>query len=200
MIQPLFRPLFFLPLLFGAAIGCAAADTHAPARGDRGVPEEYLIGAGDVLEIVVWKEPEASVGSVAVRADGKVGLPFVKEVELAGLTPARAEAMIAARLKPFINDPDVTVIVREVHSKRIYVVGAVKREGIIDLKYPMTILQALSEAGGLSDYAKRKKIYILRTENGKQTRIYFNYDAVIRGGQVDQNIRVMPDDTIVVPQ
>ena len=191
---------FRLSMLLGAAaVAALAADTSIPARPDRGVPDQYIIGAGDVLQIVVWKENDATVPSVVVRADGKVGLPFVKEIQLAGLTPSQAEAAITARLKPFINDPDVTVIVREVHSKRIYMVGAVKREGTIDLKYPMTMLQALSEAGGLTDYAKRKRIYILRTENGKQSRIFFNYDAVIRGQNMDQNVMVKPNDTIVVP-
>lgn len=162
-------------------------------------PAQYRIGSGDLLEVIVWKEQEASVPGVVVRADGRIGLPFAKEIEVAGLTAAEAENAISGRLKPYINEPDVTVIVREVHSKRIYMVGAVKREGIIDLKYPMTVLQALAEAGGLTDYAKRKRIYILRNENGKQNKIYFNYDAVIRGEDMRQNIEVQPDDTVVVP-
>jgi polysaccharide biosynthesis/export protein len=89
--------------------------------------------------------------------------------------------------------------VREVHSKHIYLIGAVKKEGSMDLKYPMTILQALSEAGGLTDYAKRKRIYLLRTEGGKQFRFMFNYDVALRGEQMEQNIYVEPNDTIVVP-
>ena len=167
-------------------------------RPDHNVPDQYEIGPGDVVQIIVWKEPDASVVSAVVRADGKLTLPFIKEFEFAGLTPAKAERAITERLKPFINEPDVTVIVREVHSKRIYLVGGVKHEGALDLKYPMTVLQALTEAGGLTDYAKRKKIYILRTENGRQFRLPFNYDVVIRGEQLEQNIWVMPNDTIVV--
>lgn len=184
-----------LPPQSGAAPAPASGQVAAPSV----VPDDYQIGAGDVLQIIVWKEPEATVPSVVVRADGKVGLPFVKDVDLAGLTPAQAEQTLTAKLKPFLNEPDVSVIVREVHSKRIYVVGAVKREGPIDLKYPMTILQALTEAGGPTEFAKRKRIYILRGENGKQSRIYFNYDAVLRGEQMEQNIPVMPGDTLVVP-
>jgi polysaccharide export outer membrane protein len=189
--------LALLAALTGAMAGQAEAE-NVP-KADHGVPDGYVIGAGDVLQIIVWKEQDATVPTVVVRADGKVSLPFAKEVGMAGLTPSQAEEAISARLKGFINEPDVTVIVREVNSKKIYVVGAVKREGTIALKYPMTMLQALSEAGGLTDYAKRKKIYILRTENGKQSRIFFNYDAVIKGQQMDQNVHVMPDDTIVVP-
>ena len=178
------------------------ATTEPPpvsGKPDHGVGDQYQIGAGDVLEVLVWKEQEASVGSVAVRADGNVTLPFIKSVQVGGLTPTQVEDLISTRLKPYINEPDVTVIVREVHSKRIYMVGAVKHEGAIDLKFPMTVLQALSEAGGVSDYAKRKKIYILRSENGKPLQIPFNYDEVIRGEQMQQNIQVRPDDTIVVP-
>jgi polysaccharide export outer membrane protein len=179
----------------------AAPDSPAveSARPDRGVGEQYQIGAGDVLQITIWKEMDISVPSVAVRADGKIAMPLLKEVAVADLTPLQVEQIITERLKPFINSPDVSVIVREVHSKKIYLVGAVKKEGTIDLKYPMSILQALSEAGGVTEYAKRKKIYILRTENGKQFRFMFNYDAIIRGEQMEQNILVMPGDTIVVP-
>jgi polysaccharide biosynthesis/export protein len=199
MIHGAFRLVPFSCLL-AAAIAGTAAEKDAPAIPDRMVAAaDYRIGAGDVLEVAVWKVPEATVPGVVVRADGKIGLPFIKEVEVAGLTPAHAEGLIAAKLKPFYTDPDVTVIVREVHSKKIYLVGAVKREGIIDLKYPMTVLQALSEAGGLTDYAKRKKIYVLRPENGKQVKLFFNYDSVIRGEDMDQNIQVASDDTIVVP-
>jgi polysaccharide biosynthesis/export protein len=183
-----------LPAMAGSAANTVTRLPRAERSND-----QYVIGAGDILEVIVWKEQDASVPSITVRTDGRITLPFIKEVEVAGFTPPRVEEQITARLKPFINEPDVTVIVREVHSKRIYLVGAVKKEGTIDLKYPMTVLQALSEAGGLTEYAKRKKIYILRTDNGKRVQLPFNYDAVIRGQQMQQNIPVLPDDTIVVP-
>jgi polysaccharide export outer membrane protein len=169
-------------------------------RPDRAIAEQYVIGAGDVLQVAVWKEPDASVQSVAVRADGKITLPFIREVEVAGLTVAKAEELLTTLLKPFYKEPDVTLIIREVHSKKIYLVGALKHGGTVDLKYPMTVLQALTEGGGLTDFAKRKKIYVLRTENGKQYRFPFNYDAVIRGELMEQNIWVMANDMIVVPQ
>lgn len=199
MIQGYLRSALFFSFLVGPVAAFAAGKPQAPVRAKSVVSDGYQIGAGDVLQVIVWKEPEATVNSVVVRADGRIGLPFVKEIGLAGLTSAQAEQAITAKLKPFINEPDVTVIVREVHSKRVYVVGAVNHEGVIDLKYPMTILQVLSESGGLTEYAKRKRIYVLRQENGKQARINFNYDAVIRGEQTGQNVEVMPGDTIVVP-
>jgi len=193
-------------ILFGALAGAGwAAPEDAPAApvvpAKSVVSPQYRIGAGDVLQVIVWKEQDATVPGVVVRADGRIALPFVKEINVSGLTPAQAEGAITDRLKPFINDPDVTVIVREVHSKHIYMVGAVKHEGVIDLKYPMTVLQALSEAGGLTDFAKRKKIYVLRNQNnGQQVKLYFNYDEVIHGQNMAQNIQVTPDDTVVVPQ
>jgi polysaccharide export outer membrane protein len=163
-------------------------------------PDEYVIGAGDVLQINVWKETDASVEGVIVRPDGRISMPLLKEVAVAGLTPTRAEQVISAQLSKFINDTDVTVVVKEINSKKIYVVGGVKKEGPIPYTYRMTILQALSEAGGLGEYAKRSRIYVLRRENGKDVRLRFDYDAVLRGERVEMNIVLIPGDTLVIPQ
>lgn len=163
------------------------------------VPEGYRIGAGDILQIVVWKEPDASVPEVVVRADGKITVPLVKEIEVAGLTPVELEKKLTEKLTQLIHGADVTVIPKQIHSQKVYILGAVKTEGPIVLTAPMTVLQALVEAGGLTDYAKRKKIYILRSQNGKQQRLPFDYDAVLKGERMEMNIQVMPDDTIVVP-
>lgn len=161
---------------------------------------EYRIGAGDMLSISIYKEPDASVPEVVVRSDGKVSLPLLKDVEIAGLTPAAAEKLLAEKLARYIHEPDVTVVVRQIHSRRVYVIGAVKAVGPIDLKGDMTVLQALAQAGGLTDFAKKKHIYVLRTENRKQVRIPFNYETAIKGGDVDQNVLLRPNDTVVVPQ
>jgi polysaccharide biosynthesis/export protein len=174
----------------------AAPEARTP---DQGSPDGYRIGAGDVLQISVWKDPDTSVPSAVVRPDGKISMPLLKEVRVAGLTPQEAELLITKRLAQFIRGADVTVVVSKINSTKAYVIGAVKKEGPISLPYRMTILQALSEAGGLTDYAKRKKIYLLRTENGKQFRFPFNYEAVIKGQQMGENIPVIPGDTIVVP-
>lgn len=160
----------------------------------------YRIGAGDVLEINVWKEPEASVSGVIVRPDGKITLPLLKEVEVNGLTPVQLQKLLVSKLDPqFIRGADVTVVVKDIRSKKVYLIGAVKREGPVPLLYSMTVLQVLAEAGGLTDFAKRKKIYILRTENGQQQKLLFNYDQAIKGEHVEQNILIRPDDTIIVP-
>lgn len=169
---------------------------QAPSRG---VPEDYHIGAGDVLQISVWKEPEASVPHAVVRPDGKIGLPLLKEIEVIGLTPTETEKLITARLSRLIPAADVTVVVTGINSKKIYIVGAVKKEGPIPYTYRMTVMQAISEAGGLSDYAKRKKIYILRTDNGKDYKLPFDYEAALRGERMELNIPLLPGDTLVVP-
>jgi polysaccharide export outer membrane protein len=164
------------------------------------LPDNYRIGIGDVLQVSVWREPEASVPSVAVRSDGKISMPLIKEVELVGMTPPEAERMLSERLSRYIHAADVAVIVKEVHSRKVYLVGGVKSVGAVELKGPVTVLQALTQSGGLTDYAKRKQIYVLRIENGKQTKLPFNYEAVIKGENVEQNIVLLPNDTVVVPQ
>ena len=132
--------------------------------------EGYRIGAGDVLQIVVWKEPEASVPEAVVRADGKISVPLIQEVDAAGLTPTEFEKLLVQKLEKYVVGPAVTVIAKVVNSKKIYIVGAVRKEGPIPLLRPMTVLQALNEAGGVNDYAKKKKIYVLRNENGRQVK------------------------------
>ena len=169
-------------------------------REDPPGSDDYRIGAGDVLQISVWDEPKASVQNTVVRPDGRVGMPLLKEVEVLGLSPKQAEKRITERLSALIPNADVTVVVAGTHSQKIYAIGAVKREGPIAYTYRMSVLQALSEAGGLNDYAKHKKIYILRTEKGKEYRFPFDYDAVLKGLRMELNIILFPNDVIVVPR
>jgi polysaccharide export outer membrane protein len=171
-----------------------AADPPVAASGSR-----YVIGAGDVLAINVWKEPEASLQTVVVRPDGFISVPMVKEIEAAGLTPIELEKQLSAKFAHFFREADISVIVKEVHSEKVYLIGAVKKEGPITVKAPLTVLQAVAEAGGLTDFARRGKIYILRRENGKEVRLPFDYSAVIQGRHSDQNIVLLPGDTVVVP-
>ena len=176
----------------------AATPAATPTRTSAPMPS-YRLGVGDVIAVNVWKEPDASVASLVVRSDGKISLPLIKELEVLGLTTAETESLIAKKLARFIHDPDVTVLIRESRARKAYVVGAVRREGPISLEPHMSVLQVLLEAGGVNEYAKRKKIYILRTENGQQHRFPFDYDAAIKGQRNDQNILIKPEDTIVVP-
>jgi polysaccharide export outer membrane protein len=151
------------------------------------------------VHISVWIEPDASGPSVVVRPDGKITVPLIKDLEVAGLTPKQAEQRITNGLSKFINNPDVTVVVAAINSKKIYIIGAARKEGPLPYTYGMSIMQALSEAGGLTDYAKRKKIYILRTENGREYRLDFNYDEAVKGERMEQNVLLMPGDTVVIP-
>lgn len=175
-----------------------ASDSTVIAR-NRGVPDDYVIGSGDILQIAVWKELEVSVPTVVVRPDGRIAIPLIKDVEVAGLTPEQAEKSITTLLSKYINTPNVTVVVTAINSKKVYVLGGVKKEGPLPYTYRMSVIQALTEAGGLTEYAKRKKIYVLRTENGKDYRLPFDYDAVIKGEKMEQNIQLLAGDTVVVP-
>jgi polysaccharide biosynthesis/export protein len=168
-------------------------------KGGLQVPYDYQIGAGDVLQVNVWKEPDASVPAVVVRPDGRISLPLIKDVSVVGLTPKQAEVTIIQELGRFITDADVTVVVSAINSKRVYLLGALKKEGPLAYTYRMSVMQAISEGGGLTDYAKRKKIYVLRTEHGRQFRLPFNYDAVLKGEHMEMNVALLPDDTVVVP-
>ena len=158
----------------------------------------YVIGPEDRLDISVWKEPDVS-RAVPVRPDGKISLPLLNDVQAAGLTPMQLQAVVTEGLKKFITGPQVTVIVTQINSRRIYVMGEVARPGAFPMLPNMTILQALSTAGGFSQYAKLSAIYLLRTENGRQVTYPFNYKEVIRGQRPEQNITLKPGDTIVVP-
>jgi polysaccharide export outer membrane protein len=183
-----------------SAPGADQAEGAGEAPTSQGMFDDYQIGAGDTLQISVWKEPDVSVPSVVVRPDGRITVPLIKEVEVGGLTPRQAEKLISAGLAKFITDANVTVVVAAMHSKKVYVIGGARKEGPLPYTYGMTVIQALSEAGGLTDYAKRKRIYILRTENGREYRLDFNYDEVVRGERMDQNILLLPGDTVVIPR
>jgi|GEM_PF-187835 polysaccharide export outer membrane protein len=183
-----------------AAGGTPAARKAAPELPkQRNAPDDYVIGAGDVLQISVWREPDASVQSAVVRPDGKISMPLLKEVPVQGLTVVQAEHSIADQLSKFLTAPDVTIVVQGINSKKIYITGAVKKEGPIPYTYRMTVLQAITEAGGLTDYAKRKKIYVLHDEDGRQFTFPFDYDAVLKGQHMESNRYLTPGDTVVVP-
>jgi polysaccharide biosynthesis/export protein len=158
----------------------------------------YVIGPQDVLDINVWKESELT-RVVPVRPDGKISMPLLNDVRAAGLTPNQLAAQITMSLKKFVTDPQVTVIVTQINSQRVYILGEVSRTGAYPLLPGMTILQALSSAGGFTLFANRKKIYMFRVENGKQVKYPFDYKAVIDGKRTDENVVLKAGDTIVVP-
>ncbi len=157
----------------------------------------YVIGAEDTLHIAVWKEADLTA-TLPVRPDGKISLPLLNDVQAAGLTPMQLADSLTEKLKKFVANPLVTVVVTQINSKRIYMVGEVGHTGPMPMLPNMTVLQALSSAG-LSQFANTKRIYILRTENGKQQKLPVNYRKLVKGEQIEHNYVLQPGDTIVVP-
>lgn len=172
----------------------AATQTATPKAND----STYVIGPEDVLTIDVWNEKELS-GPVPVRPDGKISVPLLNDVQAAGLTPMELMSSLSEKMKKFVSDPTVTVTVTTVNSRKVYILGEVTRPGAFPLVPDMTVLQALTTAGGPTPYAKTSKIYILRTQNGTQNKLAFNYKQVVRGGSSEQNILLKSGDTVVVP-
>jgi len=161
--------------------------------------DSFVIGNDDVLAINVWKEPDIS-RSIPVRSDGKISLPLVGEVQATGRTPLKLEQDIAAKLKSYIEEPEVTVIVQQINSQKFNILGQVTKPGSYPLTNSPTVLDAIALAGGFRDFAKQKAIYVLRqNSDGSQARIPFNYKAVVKGKNPGQNIKLQPHDTIVVP-
>ncbi|HXM94121.1 MAG TPA: polysaccharide biosynthesis/export family protein [Candidatus Dormibacteraeota bacterium] len=157
---------------------------------------EYKIGPQDVVQIDVWKEPEIT-RTIPVRPDGKISLPLLNDVQAAGLTAMQLASNIREGLTKFLNNPQVTVTVTQINSRRVFVTGEVIRSGALPLLPGMTVLQALSSSGGFTQFAKEKAIYILRNENGKQVKHLYNYKDVLKGKTED--ILLEPGDVIVVP-
>jgi polysaccharide export outer membrane protein len=177
-----------------AATSPAPVPAAKPATDD----PDFLIGPEDGLRIDVWKEPELTL-SVQVRPDGKISLPLLNDVQAAGLTSQGLAASITEKLKKYISEPQVTVIVQTILSRRFYIMGEVAKQGAFPMLHGLTVLQALAGAGSFSQFANTKKIYILRNHDGKREKIPFNYKEVIKGGHPEQDIELQPGDTIVVP-
>jgi len=184
-----------VPAAKEAAAYNSAADLSVKAATD---DPNYVIGPEDELIISVWKEPDIS-RTVPVRPDGKISLALLNDVQATGRTPMQLGSDITEKLKGFISEPQVTVIVARINSQRIFVVGEVPRTGAYTLVPNMTAVDAISSAGGFTPFAKRTKIYILRKENGKTTTIPFNYKEVVRKRRADQDVVLKPGDRIVVP-
>lgn len=180
-----------------------AVNAHRPASTN---PNEavaagsaYKIAPGDVLVVDVWKEPEITQ-TETVRPDGKISLPLVGDFTASGLTPEQLGAELTQKLGKFVDAPHVTIILKETKSRRVNVLGMVAKPGSYPLTNRMTVLDAIAAAGGLKEFAKAKKIYVLRTgPNGVSTRLHFNYKKVIKGKGPGQDINLESADTVVVP-
>jgi len=162
------------------------------------VGKDYVIGADDVLDVSVWKEQDLT-RTLQVRPDGKISMPLLGDVQAAGLTPSQLAQTVSDKLKRYLTAPQVTIILTQINSQRVYVTGEVTRPGAYPVLPGMTILQAITSAGGLTQFANAKKIFLMRDENHIQTKYPFSYKEVLDGRKADENLPVKAGDTIVVP-
>ena len=178
----------------------AAAKPPAGVTVPTGVtpPADYVIGPDDILTIVFFREKDMTA-DVAVRPDGMISLPLLNDVQASGLTPEQLRVKITEASAKFFEDPTVTVVVKAINSRKVFITGMVSKQGPYPLAAPTTVLQLISMAGGLLEYADEKNIRILRIENGKPVTFIFNYKDVSKGKNLQQNIELKPGDTIIVP-
>jgi polysaccharide biosynthesis/export protein len=160
------------------------------------VGPDYRIGAGDVIRVTVWEEPQFTTSAV-VRPDGKISIPLVSDVSVTGLTPEAAQRLLADDLLRLVKHPQVTVIVEEIHSRTVYITGEVQHPGAYPLIGPMNVVQLIARSGGTTEFAKKKEIYVLHQDGGPKLRV--NYQALLAGKHLEENTGLIPGDTVVVP-
>jgi len=160
---------------------------------------EYMLGEADILRINVWKEPEISQNNISVQPDGMISMPLIGLVRVSGMTVSQVEEMLSAKLKRFIDKPQVTVTVVEVRSKSVYLTGEVARPGVYSLVSATNVAQLVVRAGGLTPFARRSSVLVLRNTNGTQEKLKINLSKVLRGEAPEQNIQLLPSDIVVVP-
>jgi polysaccharide biosynthesis/export protein len=177
----------------------AAAGQPVPGvQGGIAAPPDYVIGADDILEVIVWREKDLST-DVKVRPDGKVSLPLLNDLQATGLTPEQFRKVVTEAAAKFVADPNVTIIVKQINSRMVFVMGEVVKPGTYPLTAPTTVLQMLALAGGPTTFAKKDEIGVVRTVDGKTTRFKFNLQEVARGLKMEQNVMLRPGDTVFVP-
>ena len=186
------------------AAGAQTKSVAAPAAAAPAVPAavptppDYVIGPDDLLAIVFWRDKDMS-SEVAVRPDGKISLPLLNDVQAAGLTPPQLRDRLTELSQKYLEDPNVTIVVRQINSRKVFITGQVNRAGTYPLSGPTTVLQLIAMAGGIAEYAHGKKIVVMRTENGRQVSFPFNYEDVVARRKLAQNIDLRPGDTVIVP-
>lgn len=193
-------------LVLGTAVGAPAqtptppeaAAAAAPRATDPSIPPGYVIGTDDVLSIVYWKDKDMS-SDAQVRPDGRIALPLINEVVAAGLTPDQLREKLTEESRKYMEDANITVVVRQINSRRVFITGEVNKPGPYPLTARTSVMQLIAMAGGLREYANSKKIIIMRTENGRPISLPFNYRDVTAGKRLAQNVELKPGDTVVVP-
>jgi polysaccharide export outer membrane protein len=190
--------VLFIVFCLTGAVQAAESEPAEVMALETGWSGPFRLGAGDVLNVFIWKHKELST-IVTVRPDGKISYPLIGEIEAKGLTLGEIEERINKQLKQHIQDPQVTVILEATHSFRIFVLGEVMQPGVFDLKGPVTVIQALAMARGLTTFASRNKIFIVNPARGGEQRIPFNYSKFVQGEDTNQNVVLRPGDTVIVP-
>lgn len=204
VLSSIIKCLLFLIIVCGIGFfqqSMAADKTEASSKEPKqemAADPSYIIGPMDVLEIQVWKEPDFS-RQVLVRPDGKITLPLIGDILASGMNTMGLKALLSEKLEDFVSKPEVTVIVLESRSKNFYIIGKITRPGTYPLNPDMTVLQAISVAGGLAEWADKDSIRIIRRSGGKEEILPFDYNKVITGKKLEQNILLKPNDTIIVP-
>ena len=183
---------------FGQVPPPAQQPPPAQAAADAQVPAEYVIGPEDVLGINFWRDADMT-GDVTVRPDGRITLPLIGDIQAAGLTPEQLKEAITKAASKLVEDPSVTVIVRTINSRKVFITGMVTNPNSYPLARDLTVMQLITMAGGLTEYADKKNITIIRNEGGQQRVFKFNYSDVSKGKNLAQNIVLKPGDTVVVP-
>ena len=181
--------------------GPAAAAVSAPKPPASNAPPDYLIGPDDVLSVGFWRDKDLS-GDVVVRPDGMISLPLVNDIQAAGLTPEQLRVNITAAASKFVEEPTVIVVVKQINSRKVFVVGNVAKPGTYPLAGPMTVVQLIALAGGLSEYADKEHILVMRVgkkADGEPVSFRVNYGEVMKGKKMKQNIDLKPGDTVMVP-
>ena len=179
--------------------GCQYFRAEEPLPGSATtVPGEYRVGPSDVLGISIWRQPDLSLGGVPVRPDGKISIPLAGEIEVAGLTALEINEVVTERLKEYVAEPQVTIMVVQVNYPVVFIIGEVNRPGPIPIRQNTTMLQAISLAGGFTTFADRDDIHIVRREGGRNYRIPFDYEDAIKAKEGNEDLYVRPGDVIVV--
>jgi polysaccharide biosynthesis/export protein len=181
-----------------------AAIAPPPSNGAAGtvtaaLPASYVIGTDDVLAVVFWHDKDMSADAVTVRPDGKISLPLLNDVHAAGYTPDQLRAVLVQAASKYVEEPNATVLVKEIHSRKVFITGNVSKPGIYPLSGEMNVLQLIAQAGGLLEYADAEKIVVMRSDNGLAKYLTFNYKDVLKRKNIQQNVLLKPGDTIVVP-
>jgi polysaccharide export outer membrane protein len=186
-------------LLLGLALGCATPEPPSPEFEARPKQGAYIIGVADRLRVSVWQNDKLSLENVPVRPDGKITVPLLDDVQAAGLTTDELKAVVTEELREYIEDPTVTVAVLAANSQRAFVLGEVRNSGPISLSLETRVLDAITSAGGFSQFAKKSQVRVLRYVDGRELEYRFNYDAYVRGDAPGTNVVLRPGDTVLVP-